>query len=243
MSRFRLATARLARAFTLLAALLCLTACSSRREPVRREQFLLGTLCSISIYQAVPEQVFTDAFAAVRAVEGTLSVAVPESEVSRVNRGAGVGPVAVSAETFSVIRSGLDFAARSAGAFDISVGPLVSLWGIGTDHARVPSPGEIDRARELVSYRDVVLDDAGLTVFFRRVGMAIDLGGIGKGYAADRAAALLRSRGVGHALLDFGGNIYVVGSHPSRPTWRGGSRTPTRRAACTSASWRSRTPP
>jgi FAD:protein FMN transferase len=211
------------------AALVCLTVagCSSpATDPIRREQYLLGTVCSLSVYQSVKDEVLVDAFAALTAIEARLSVVVEDSEVSRVNRAAGVAPVAVSAETRGLVAVGLDFAARSGGALDVSVGPLVRLWGIGTDHARVPAQEEIDRARALIGYRDVVVDDAAGTVYLRRAGMSLDLGAIGKGYAADRVAELLRSRGVKHALIDLGGNIYVVGKHPTRSTWRVGVQNP-----------------
>lgn len=211
----------------LASALLCVCGCTSAaREPVRRQQFLLGTVCTVSVYERVAEQVFTDVFAVVDAIEKKMSATRPESDISRVNGKAGVEAVAVSAETFGVIRSGLELSSRSGGAFDISVGPLVALWGIGTESARVPADGEIREALRLLGATDVVLDEASLTVFLRRKGMRLDLGAIAKGYAADQAAEALRSRGVRRALLDFGGNIVVIGSHPSRPAWRIGVQDP-----------------
>ena len=211
----------------LASAVLCVCGCSSAtREPVRRQQFLLGTICTVSVYERVAEKAFTDVFAVVDSIEKRMSTMLPESELSRVNGKAGIEPVSVSAGTFDVIRRGLEFSARSGGAFDITVGPLVALWGIGTDAARLPREGEIREALALLGAGDVVLNEASRTVFLRRSGMRLDLGAIAKGYAADQAAALLRSRGVKHALLDFGGNVVVVGSHPSRPAWRIGVQDP-----------------
>lgn len=203
------------------------TACTSApTEPVRRQQFLLGTICTVSVYQKVPERLFTDFFAVVQGVESRMSATLAESEVSRVNEAAGREAVVVSAETFAVIERGLEFTVRSGGAFDITVGPLVKLWGIGTDHARIPEPDEIRAALAMLGASDVVLDRAAGSVFLRRGGMRLDLGAIAKGYAADKAAELLRSRGVRRALLDFGGNIVVVGDHPERPAWRIGVQDP-----------------
>lgn len=206
---------------------LLLAGCSSATtEPVRRQQFLLGTICTVSVYQRVPERLFTDFFAAVEAVEKEMSATLAGSEVSRINEAAGKEAVAVSEETFGVIERGLEFTKRSGGAFDVTVGPLVRLWGIGTEAARVPEPDEIRGALGLLGASDVLLDRAARTVFLARSGMRLDLGAIAKGYAADKAAGLLRARGVRKALLDFGGNIVVVGSHPSRPAWRIGVQEP-----------------
>ena len=136
------------------------------------------------------------------------------------------GPVAVSADTFSVIREGVEISRLGDGRFDLTVGPLVKLWGIGTDDARVPSPAEIAAALALVGWRDVVLSEPDSTVFLRRAGMAIDLGAIAKGYAADEAAAVLTEKGVKTALIDLGGNVLTLGAKPDGSPWRIGLQDP-----------------
>lgn len=197
-----------------------------RAEPVRAQAELLGTVCVITVYDSVPDQVLQGALDVVRDVHRKMSRQEPDSEVTRINQAAGLASVPVSEETFEVVRKGLEYGKLTGGAFDVTVGPLVSLWGIGTPEARVPSAEEIRAALDLVDYREVVLDPDVWSVYLRRKGMALDLGGIAKGYAADRAAAYLLEHGVHRAILDFGGNIYTLGTPRDRAVWRIGIQDP-----------------
>jgi thiamine biosynthesis lipoprotein len=195
-------------------------------EPVVETRQLLGTICGVSIFDRPPAGVFDKVFARVKQIEERMSVNLPDSEVSAVNAAAGRAPVAVSGETFDLIEKALGYCEKSGGAFDISVGPLVKLWGIGTDAARVPAPAEISAALALVGHRRVKLDKAGRTVFLERPGMSLDLGAIAKGWAADEAARLLKQAGVKGAIIDFGGNVMLVGRKPSGQPWRIGVQNP-----------------
>jgi thiamine biosynthesis lipoprotein len=186
---------------------------------------LLGTLCRISTWGPA-ERAVDAAFGRIQDIDERMSANRADSEVSRINAAAGTRPVAVSLETLAVIREALDFSRLSDGRFDLTVGPLVKLWGIGTDGARVPSPREIAGALELVSWRDVVLSEPDASVFLRRPGMAIDLGAIAKGYAADEAVAVLAENGVKTALVDLGGNVLTMGAKPDGSPWRIGLQDP-----------------
>lgn len=207
--------------------LILLAGCTGKAQPpVTRSKMLLGTYCSISIYGKAQEKTFEAAFEKVARIEERMSLARQESEVSRVNRAAGVSAVEVSKETFEVISRSLDFSMLSSGGFDISVGPLVSLWGIGTEQAAVPSPGEIEEALKRVDYRKIEIDEIKSTVFLSEPGMGVDLGAIAKGYAADRAAEELIDLGVNTAILDFGGNILTLGKKRSGDPWKIGIQQP-----------------
>lgn len=144
------------------------------------------------------------------------------SELTRVNAAAGIEPVQVSADTWKVLDEALRLARLSEGSFDPTIGPLVAAWGIGTESPRVPAPEEIAALLKLVDYHRVRLDPDSRTVFLQDKGMALDLGGIAKGYAADEAARICRERGVQAAVLDLGGNIYTIGSK----TLEDGSKRP-----------------
>ena len=115
----------------------------------------------------------------------------------------------MSSDTFFVIKKSLQYSKSSKGKFDITVGPLVKLWGIGTDKARVPALDEIKEALELVDYNQVELKESENSVFLRKPGMSIDLGGIAKGYAADEVVKTLRENGIESGTVDLGGNIFV----------------------------------
>jgi len=166
------------------------------------------------------------AFERIREIEGRMTVNREESEVIEVNKAAGLHPVKVSPDTMAVLQAGLEFSRLGDGVFDITVGPLVRLWGIGTDHARVPGSAEIHAALGLVGYRDLQLDASTGEAFLRTPGMSLDLGAIAKGYAADEAARILRSRGVKTALINLGGNILAMGGKPDGSPWRIGIQNP-----------------
>jgi thiamine biosynthesis lipoprotein len=183
-------------------------------------------VCTISLFDQGNNRVYRDIFRRLREIENRMSVALADSDVSRINAAAGVEPVQVHADVFEVIERAIHYAGLSGGAFDPTVEPLVALWGIGGENPRVPSQGEIDAALSLVNWRDIVLDrDAG-TVFLKRPGMALDLGAIAKGYAADEAAAIIRKAKIKRAIVDLGGNILTYGKKKDGSLWRVGIQNP-----------------
>jgi thiamine biosynthesis lipoprotein len=144
----------------------------------------------------------------------------PESPLSRLNREAAQGPVQVEPELFTFIAECLRYSRESEGAFDVTVGPLMKAWGFFRGEGRLPRDEEVAEVRARVGYRHVVLDAARGTVRFDRPGVELDLGGIGKGYAVDRAAAVLRARGVAAALVSAGGSTtYGLGAPPGERGW------------------------
>jgi thiamine biosynthesis lipoprotein len=136
------------------------------------------------------------------------------SGVFAVNGQAGVAPVTVREDLLGVLEKALHYAELSGGAFDPTVGPLVRLWDIGPESGRVPSEDEIADALALVNWRHLEIDREAGTVFLRYEGMAIDLGAIAKGYAVDEAVRIAKEAKVKRAVIDFGGDIAVLG-------WRG----------------------
>jgi thiamine biosynthesis lipoprotein len=178
------------------------------------------------LYEQGKPAVYNDIFNRLRETEDRMSVNLPDTDVARVNAAAGIAPVQVHDDVFEVIRQSLHYAEISGGAFDPTVGPLVSLWGIGGDDPRVPSQAEIDAALALVNWRDVELDKERLSVFLKRPGMALDLGAIAKGYAADEAAAIIRKAGLKRAIIDLGGNILAYGEKQDKTPWKVGIQNP-----------------
>jgi FAD:protein FMN transferase len=212
------------------AALSCAAAAFScaaaKPRELARSDFILDTVCSVRVIGNFGDDLLDEVFARLRAVDDELNSYKPGLQVAEVNKAAGVAPVRVSSGAISVVARDLEYSRLSGGAFDPSVGPLVKLWGIGTDHARLPSRPEIDAARALVGWKDVIVDEKAGTIFLRRAGMALDLGSTTKGYAADAVADLLRSRGVKKAVIDLGGNVMVLGARPDGKPWRVGLQDP-----------------
>jgi thiamine biosynthesis lipoprotein len=164
------------------------------------------------------------AFAEFERIDGLLSSYRPESDVSRLNE-AGTGGSVLDAETVALLDAARRISELSGGAFDVTVGPFLSLWRL-EEGGRLPSADELSAAAELVDYRFLEID-AGLSrVTPALAGMRVDLGAIGKGYAVDRAAGILRSAGIASAIIDAGGDIRLVGGKPGRGSWRIGIRHP-----------------
>jgi thiamine biosynthesis lipoprotein len=144
----------------------------------------------------------------------------PTSELRRLCAVAGGPPVRVSGDLFTVLECGKKVSERSAGAFDVSIGPLTHLWRRSARTGSLPDQKKIDLARSLVDYTAIELDPEHHTVRLANEGMVLDLGGIGKGYAADEALAVLRSRGIESALVAAGGDIVMSSPPPGKPGWR-----------------------
>ena len=210
--------------------ILTIIGCSTNDEPVNDSQQLLGTILQISIRDAGYSTTLTDrAFERVAQIERRMSTSEDDydtTELLQVNRAAGEEAVSVSEDTFQVLQAALEFSRISDGAFDVTVWPLVKLWGIGSGGASVPPEDEIEAAREAVNYQRLELDADTQSVYLPESGMGVDVGAIAKGYAADEAARILRDAGVEHALLDFGGNILVIGDKPDGTPWRIGVQRP-----------------
>lgn len=205
--------------------LLLLTGCQKEALPAQ-SQLHLGTVCTINLFEAGTTELYTRMFQRLKEIEQVFSDRLAASNISQVNQAAGIAAVVVPQEVIYVLQEALQIAERTGGAFDPTVGPLVSLWDIGGDGSRVPSPEEIDHARSLVDWRLVEIDAEAGTVYLPRQGMALDLGGIAKGYAADQLAAMAQEAGLERALLDLGGNIYAFGTKADGSSWRVGVKDP-----------------
>jgi FAD:protein FMN transferase len=179
----------------------------SRLSLFRQMHYSMGTACEVRLWSdrvetAVPA--FGLAFAEIRRLEQIFSAHRDDSELAHVNREAGRHAVAVSSEFFELARSARRFWRESDGACDITVGPLIRLWGMRSGEPRQPSSAELGEVRGLLGCDKLELNSALRTVRFRRPGMELDFGGLAKGYAAQRVANQLHSIGVVSALLNLG---------------------------------------
>jgi thiamine biosynthesis lipoprotein len=160
------------------------------------------------------------AFDEVDRIDRLMSNYKPDSPLSQLNREAANHPVAVEPELFDFIAESMHYNEESDGAFDITVGPLMKAWGFFRGEGHLPRATDLAVARSRVGRTHVVLDRAKRTISFDAAGVELDLGGIAKGYAIDRAADVLRARGVTSALLSAGGSsIYGLGAPPDRAGW------------------------
>ncbi len=204
--------------------LMCLTAACQSSAPVSRltDQYL-GTVISITVNDHASNALIDSVFARIGDIHMRMAVTVSDSEVNRLNRD---GAASLSPDTFDLVSLSKELSARSDGAYDITIGPLVALWDIQAENPHVPLEDEIVRSLALVSSGDMALDAGRKTVSFQTPGMQIDLGGVAKGYACDESVRMLREAGVQSAMLDLGGNVFVLGRRPDGSDWRVGLRTP-----------------
>ncbi|HEY3912942.1 MAG TPA: FAD:protein FMN transferase [Verrucomicrobiae bacterium] len=162
-----------------------------------------------------------EALAEVDRLEARLSLYRPTSEIVRVNAQAAQQPVRVSPPVFRLLNQARQLHAETGGAFDIALAPLIRCWGFMTGAGHVPDAQELERIRAVSGMRHVLLDAQSLTVRFDQEGVMVDLGAIGKGYAIDRAADILREAGVAAALLHGGtSTVYGIGSPPNEEGWK-----------------------
>jgi thiamine biosynthesis lipoprotein len=193
----------------------------------------MGTRVTLAAYpdsqhdHAAIDRALEAALAEIRRLESLMSPHRPESDVSRLNAAAGREAVAVASDSFEVITKSLWIAEKSAGVFDITFASMGPLWRFSPNvEARVPGPDEVARARARVDFHRVELDPAAHSVKLLGAETRIDLGGIAKGYAVDRAAHVLRRAGLGAFLVQAGGDLYVSGRKPGGESWRVGVRDP-----------------
>jgi len=165
-------------------------------------------------------------FGEMKRLDKEMTTWLPDSDLSKINTAAGDKPVAVSDETIAVIQRALDVSKRSNGVFDITVQAFHGLWKFDEDmDGTLPDQGEVTKRLALIGWRDIVIDKARKTVFLKRKGMAVTLGGIAKGYAVDKCVALLKAKGFTDFMVQAGGDMYVAGSKGTDP-WTVGVRDP-----------------
>lgn len=187
---------------------------------------LMGTRCSVELWaddETRGRALVAEVLSEYRRIDAAMSTYKPDSEISRVNAHASEAPIAIGDELYGLVERSLELSVASHGAFDITYDSVGYLYDFRA-HQR-PTDVEIAARLAAVDYRHVVLDRAEGTIFFKAPGVRINLGGIGKGYAVERAAALLRARGVEHALLNAGGDTRVIGDRRGQP-WIVGIRHP-----------------
>jgi thiamine biosynthesis lipoprotein len=213
--------------FSLLVLMLLIAGCRSpSTSPLRRFEFQsahMGTLFTITLYaseKAPAESSAEAAFRRIAALEDIMSDYQADSELMRLCDQPFGKPVAVSAELFEVLQRAQQYSELSGGAFDVTVGPYVRLWRFARKRKVLPSPLELAEAAKAVGYKNLRLDPRTRMVTLLVPNMRLDLGGIAKGYAADQALGLLKSRGISRALVAASGDIAIGDPPPGQPGWK-----------------------
>ena len=178
---------------------------------IQKMFFALGTVNSVTLYDEAHEQAFCEVKSRVLQLNDMLNAYDERSEVSAINRNAGVKSVRVSPETFALIEDSVRFSVLSKGLFDITTRPLSLIWKNAIKNKSLPDYIEVMRAALLSSYRDIILNRDDMSGMLRRRGQELDLGAIAKGYAADEAKRILTEHGVSEAIINLGGTVINLG--------------------------------
>ncbi len=181
---------------------------------VKRAQMQMGTIVSImavSRDKKAAQEAVHAGFQEIKRLEQLLSTWRTDSELSRVNAEAGRRAVRVSQETMELVARSLEMARQTGGGFNIAVGPAVELWSV-TERQTIPNEETLRQLKPLVDWSSIELDERASTIFLPREGMRIDVGGIGKGYAADRAVEVMKRAGASGGVVALSGDIKTFGS-------------------------------
>jgi thiamine biosynthesis lipoprotein len=173
------------------------------------------------------KEALVSAYKEMERIDHLMSCENDSSEISKINRSAGIGPVKVSQETLGILERSKAYAEKYNGIFDVTIGPLSDLWGFSSDREVVlPQDSIIQKLKKLVNFRDLIINEKDTTAFLNKKGMSIDLGGIAKGYAVDRGSAVLKNNGITNFILNAGGDIYVSGTKGKDEQWKIGIKHP-----------------
>ena len=209
---------------TYLVLLGTLAGCTSTQELPEAEStlFAMNTYMTFTAYGENAETALDESMVRIKTLESLWSVTDSESEIYRANHSAGQ-TITVGEETAELISFALEMSEKTNGALDPTIYPVLTAWGFTTDNKQVPSDEEIASLLQNVGYGHIQLEDENLTV---PEGMELDLGAVGKGYAADLVAETLKKYGVESAIISLGGNIQAIGSRPDGSDWGIGIRAP-----------------
>jgi len=214
--------------FFIFILLFFLCGCSSKageEKQVSKSAIYFDTFVTITVYGTDDEKIIDDCFSICDKYEKMFSKSIESSDVSKINRAKGEA-IAVSPETIELIEKGIYYGDLSKGLFDITIAPVSSLWDFHGEDNIIPDAEEINEAISHVSYKNIVLDKENGRVRLTDKEAKIDLGGIAKGYIADKLKEQLISKGVSSALINLGGNIEAVGKKPDGNPFRIGIKKP-----------------
>lgn len=199
-----------------------------RDRAMQKTEPIMGTDVTITVVAKNPseaEAAIDAAMAELKRFDRMMSLYKNDSEVTRVNQAAGNSPVRVSPEMIEAVEAAARVSELSHGTFDITVGPLVVLWQMRLKEGKVPNETEISRVKKLVNYRNIVIDKRASTLYLKKPGMIMDLGGM-KGFIADRVKDLLQRRGIPNAVIALAGDIWVLGHREDGSPWKIGVQHP-----------------
>jgi len=212
----------------LLVVILYLCTGCAKPQPVQRSDIVLDTAVTLTASGENAKAAIDESMARLQSIDSMVNPNVPDSDVNKLALLAGSGKwVNLNPEVYKMLAVAQDYACKTNGAFDVTTKPLIDLWGIGTDHAKVPAPAELQQAQRLVGWQKLELDEENHSARLMLKGMGVDLGGIAKGLAVDEVRKIYAKYGIKDGLINLGGSsLYAMGHNQDGQPWRIGLRHP-----------------
>ncbi|MCR4745001.1 MAG: FAD:protein FMN transferase [Lachnospiraceae bacterium] len=207
------------------AGLFLFAGCAAKTEPVSKTEFMLDTVCYITLYDKNDPSIIEDAFKLGKEYENLFSATVEGSDVYRINEADGE-TVEVSEDTIELIKTSIKYGDLTNGAFDITIYPISKMWDFTGENPSVPDEADIKEALKHVNYKNISIDEEKNTVTLLDSEAMIDPGAIGKGYIADKMKEYIVSKGVKSAIINLGGNVLTIGESTEKRPFKIGIRKP-----------------
>ncbi|MEG0181120.1 MAG: FAD:protein FMN transferase [Peptostreptococcaceae bacterium] len=205
---------------------------SKKVNTYTKTMYYLGTVNEVTLYtksgEKKAEEILSKCEEMVKDIDNKMNPSTLSSDIYKINENAGKSFTKVSKDTFDVIKTSIHFSHVSGGNFDVSIGSLVQLWNIGNEKAKVPTQSEINTVLPTINYKNIVLDDKNTSIMLKHKGTKLDLGGIAKGYAADKVVSYLKEQKIEGAIVNLGGNIYTLGTKDGKNKFNIGIQDPTK---------------
>lgn len=211
---------------------LTLTSCASDNNNNTNTKFeqtniVMDTPVTLRAYGKNAQKAVEESFKRLTELDNMASSAISTSDVSKVNAASGKSYVKVHPEIMNMVETSLKYSKLSSGAWDITMGPIINLWGIGTDNEKLPSDAEIKARMPLIGYDKISVNEKDSSIMLQKQGMAIDLGGIAKGFAADEVLKIYKKYNIKNGLINLGSSsIYALGKNESGNPWSIGIKHP-----------------
>lgn len=197
-------------------------------QSYQRSETVMDTVATLSASGTDAEAAVDESMARLKALEAMTSVNIADSDVSKLTQSAGSGEwIKLNPEVYHLLEVSAYYSRLTNGIWDVTTGPLIKLWGIGTENSSVPTAAEIKQAKVFVDWQNLELDESTQSARLMKKGMSIDLGGIAKGMALDEVRKIYAKYGIEHGLINLGASsLYAVGNKPDGSSWRVGLRHP-----------------
>ncbi|MBI4687415.1 MAG: FAD:protein FMN transferase [Nitrospirae bacterium] len=225
---------RIKSVFCVLCSVFCalsLLGCYKKDSMYRESRMIMDTICTITVVSPSEREakaVIDAGFEEISKIETLINYFSPESEIAAINKSAGIKAVKVSRETLDIIKRAVEIAEATNGAFDPAIGPLTRLWGFSakTVDRDVPRDEDIKNILPLIDYKKIRINTEASEIFLEKKGMELELGGVAKGYAADKAMEAVKTKGAKAALIAIAGDIKGFGLKPDGKAWKVGIQNP-----------------